>query len=187
MNVWLVGLGLALLCTVSAESECSEDLNQWTGKWYVTAVASNCEHMLKHKDKIKILTNNVSVNEDGKLQINANFPNHHRKGGHGCKKIEIVFEKLADGTYSHTSDRNFTKKMEVVSTDCKTYIIAHVQIKRNEKTSESLMMQTKEPEPSPEHQEKFSKIAENEGYTKEKIIFPKGMACENEAEEMPAA
>ncbi|KAL8174234.1 UNVERIFIED_CONTAM: hypothetical protein K2H54_040704 [Gekko kuhli] len=172
--MWLVGLGLALLCTVSAESECSRDHSKAQGKWYVTGMASDCDHFLKHKETIKILVAHVSMKANNKLVITTNFPKED-----GCKKMEMVFDKLDDGTYVHTADWGSAKKMDIVSTDCKTYAIARAQVEHKGKTSNNLAVYSRKPEMSSEIKKKFLEAASSE-FTSDQIIFPHEVACETE-------
>ncbi|XP_048367941.1 allergen Fel d 4-like [Sphaerodactylus townsendi] len=175
MKLWLVGLGLALLCTVNAESECSLDHTQLDGTWFMNLFATDCEHMLKHKGSVKMLVSHISSTND-KVKISTKFPGKKN----GCKKIELELQKLDDGTFYHSSEWGTTKKMEVMATDCETYVLIRATMEHRGKISNHLGLYTKEPEVTPELKEKFLESANNSGFTDEQIFTPHEVACPDE-------
>uniref|UniRef100_A0ACB8EZS0 Uncharacterized protein n=1 Tax=Sphaerodactylus townsendi TaxID=933632 RepID=A0ACB8EZS0_9SAUR len=172
MKGWgLFWLGLALLCSVHAEPECTGDDSQMEGTWHVIGAGSNGFHISIVKDVTKMVTASMSFPEEGKLKVTSNFPLQN-----GCKIIEMEFEKMDDGMYYHFSEVG-KKTIEIVRTDCEDYAIVIVKIEKDGKASTILILFSKNREVSPEIKQHFTAVGERQGLMSDQIVFfsPEGV------------
>ncbi|XP_054853300.1 extracellular fatty acid-binding protein-like [Eublepharis macularius] len=174
MKVWLLGLGLALLCSVHAQIECSGNERLIEGTWHVIALASNCDHFLKNKDSMKMVTASLSITGEGKFRVTSNFPTPN-----GCKKVVMDFQQTENGMYTRTSDMG-KETIEIVKSNCKDYAISSVKIERGDKTSTHVVLYSKDREVSQEIAQEFKAVVESKGLTSDQtVFFPPEVACEN--------
>ncbi|XP_066466990.1 glycodelin [Tiliqua scincoides] len=97
MKVWLIGLGLSLLCSVFAVDGFDGDIQQVAGTWHVSAVATECKCMLKHKDRMKMMVVTLTPQEADSVTMDTTIPMPN-----GCKKISMKFTKNENGEYKHS-------------------------------------------------------------------------------------
>ncbi|KAL8174233.1 UNVERIFIED_CONTAM: hypothetical protein K2H54_040695 [Gekko kuhli] len=113
-----------------------------------------------------MIVKEIVVTEENKLKFIINFPKKN-----GCKKMEMEFEKLDDGTYYHKSDWG-EKKVKIVSTDCETYVLVDAKSQKEGKTSTLVAMYTKEPKLSDQLKEKFLNHGRSLNVRDDQMIFP---------------
>ncbi|XP_025021732.1 olfactory protein-like [Python bivittatus] len=116
--LWLCGLGIALLCVPCATFEEADrcGFDQLLGKWYLLAVATNCEWMIEHMTK-EITASNISRLEDGNFHVYTNFSTTY-----GCVEMEFIYTKLENGKYTYTTGFG-DKIIDMLKTDCDNYVI----------------------------------------------------------------
>ncbi|XP_077161398.1 extracellular fatty acid-binding protein-like [Paroedura picta] len=122
-----------------------------------------------------MIVTEIAITGENKFKLTSYFPKKNE-----CKRIEIEFVKLEDGTYYHKSDWG-EKRMKIVSTDCETYILFDVKMQKKEKTSSLVAMYTKKPE-LPDHLKKmFLEHGRSVELRDDQMILPTEVACPNEA------
>ncbi|XP_042334611.1 extracellular fatty acid-binding protein-like [Sceloporus undulatus] len=136
MKVWLMGLGLALLCAVHAEEEEANSINyeEAQGFWHILGVATNCKKILKHKDDMKVVQALLTKLDDGSLKTTSaiNLPDG------GCKKIEMIFRKGEDGKLYHECDWG-KKTIDRAVTDYDSYAIISITMQKKDKEPKKLL------------------------------------------------
>ncbi|XP_060107382.1 neutrophil gelatinase-associated lipocalin-like [Heteronotia binoei] len=176
MKVLMLGLGLALLCSVCAEHQCSGDDRHLEGTWHVIGIGTNSFYESTRDGFMKIIFASLFLPEERKLKVTSYFPMES-----GCKKVEIEFEKMEDGTYHNTSESGKTT-IEIVKTNCEDYAIAIVKVEKDEKTTILVILFSKNSEVSPEIKQQLTTIGESQGMMSDNIVFfSSGVACQDEA------
>ncbi|XP_063172234.1 lipocalin-like [Candoia aspera] len=115
--LWLLGLGIALLCipcaTFDGLDHCS--FEQILGEWNILAIATNCE-WIAEQFITAIMKVNITKLEDGSFNVTTNFCMEDV-----CLDIEMTYTKQENGMYICKSDVG-DKIVERMKTDCKNYI-----------------------------------------------------------------
>ncbi|KAJ6633658.1 hypothetical protein lerEdw1_014336 [Lerista edwardsae] len=168
MKVWLITLGLTLLCSVFAV----EDVGQVTGTWHNIAIASDCKCLMKHQDKMKMTVVNLVAENPGSITMETRIP---MPGG--CKNIKMEFTKQDNGHYFHTCEWG-DKTIQEVDTTHKDVLLVKAIHEKKGKTCTVRSILARERTVNPEVIDDFVQKAKADGLKSEHIkIMPTEVAC----------
>ncbi|XP_067321652.1 extracellular fatty acid-binding protein-like [Anolis sagrei] len=174
MNAWLLGLGLALLCTVHAEDDEPSDTVNEEGlkEGYVLGAATNHPKFRHYADKMPMTKVTYKKLEDGSLTASAMIPWKNQ-----CKSFAVIFKKTEDGKYVNECEWGL-KVLDIiyVAEDGSYSIVVATLKKEGQEPKVIVILLAKNPWLTPEMEGEFMKRVEEYGLTKDHIkTFP--MSC----------
>ncbi|XP_008489790.1 extracellular fatty acid-binding protein [Calypte anna] len=167
MRTVMLSLGLVLLCLLSAEAGNATDVrldkSKIGGKWYIVAMASDSEEYIKKKDSLKVAMANVTVLEDGDLNVSFAIPTPVR-----CLKFSSIYKPTDIWGYYYRTDRG-NKTVQALATDSNTYMIVFATRVKNGKTLHMLRLYSRTEEVNPEVEKLFKKLAKDKSFSEDTI------------------
>ncbi|XP_021269747.1 extracellular fatty acid-binding protein isoform X2 [Numida meleagris] len=173
MRTLAMSLGLALLCLLHTEAAATEpDRSEIAGKWYIVALASNSEFLLREKSKLKMAMARISFLGEDELKVSYAVPNPE-----GCRKWETTFKKTSDDGEVYYSEKA-EKMVEVLDTDYKSYAVIFATRVKDGKTLHMMRLYSKSREVDPAAAAIFRKLARERNYTDEMVtMLPSQEEC----------
>uniref|UniRef100_A0A669Q773 Lipocalin/cytosolic fatty-acid binding domain-containing protein n=1 Tax=Phasianus colchicus TaxID=9054 RepID=A0A669Q773_PHACC len=166
MRTLALSLALALLCLLHAGAAATvPDRSEIAGKWYVVALASNSENLLREKGNMKMAVVRISFPGEDELEVSYAVPNPK-----GCRKWGTTFKKTSDDGEVYYSEEA-KKTVEVLDTDYKTYAVIFATRVKDGKTLHMMRLYSRSREVSPAATAIFRTLAKERNYTDEMVIM----------------
>ncbi|XP_034989943.1 lipocalin [Zootoca vivipara] len=164
-------LTLGCLSQVQAEPAVQPDFqqDQFTGRWYSIALASNSLWFKNKKQVMKMCTTVAVTTEDGNLDITSTYPKLDQ-----CETRKSLFVRTEQpGRFQYTSPRSGNHfDVRVVETNYNEYALLYsISKERSPRNWAMVTLYGRSKELSPELQEKFTQLALAEGLGNEDILF----------------
>ncbi|XP_042334866.1 lipocalin-like [Sceloporus undulatus] len=164
--------GLALVSLVQAQAQVPVQADfqqgQFLGRWFSVGFASNSRWFQEKKSSMKMCSTEVTPTSDGDLEVISTYPK-----GDKCETRKSLFVRTEEpGRFSYTSSYSgTTSDVRVVETNYHEYALLFAQKVKDGQTSTWVTLYGRSKELRPELLEKFTRLALEQGLTRENILL----------------
>ncbi|XP_032755082.1 major urinary protein-like isoform X2 [Rattus rattus] len=162
----LLWLGLTLVCGHAEEASSARgnlDVDKLNGDWFSIVVASNKREKIEENGSMRVFMQHIHV-----LENSLGFKFRIKENG-VCRELYLVAYKTAkDGEYfvEYDGENTFT----ILKTDYDRYVMFHLVNVKNGETFQLMVLYGRTKDLSSDIKEKFAKLCEAHGITRDNII-----------------
>ncbi|KAM5331412.1 allergen Fel d 4-like isoform 5-T5 [Glossophaga mutica] len=164
----LLRLGLTLVCAHPEEHHdvvtSNLDMSKLSGEWYTVLLASELKEKIDENGSFRVFLRSIQASDNSSMIVKC----HHKVNGECTEHTFVCDEKEVKGVYSVAYD-GYTRVQfpEVVYND---YMFVHMLNFDNEKITQTIKLDARTPDVSPQLKKRFEEFCQRHGIPKENVL-----------------
>ncbi|KAK1333923.1 hypothetical protein QTO34_004921 [Cnephaeus nilssonii] len=143
----------------------SPSSSQFSGLWYVVAMASDCKVFLGKKDHLLMSTRAVAAGAGGNLSVHMEFP-----WGDGCKRVDAGFLKAGAEGHFRVPDLGYLD-VRVEETDYSSFAVVYIYKELEGALSTMVQLYSRTEEASPQALKAFQDFYPTVGLPDDMVVM----------------